>query len=373
MKVCILSMQRVLNYGSLLQAYSLKKILESMGHTVSFIDIEPDAADHEKRTRVVTFKEGTGEVRKDVIHRLLKQDKVIYYALRKIKAKRKVVRLQRLFEREQLGLSDDHNEKEYDVCVIGSDEVFNCMNDEEWGFTSQLFGNVRQAEKVITYAASCGFTKAEDVSDDMREVIAGAFERIGAFSVRDENTAGFVRHFSGREPLYNMDPVVVGNFDKEIEQCADCARKLPKRYCIVYAYHGRIANEDEIHAILKICRERKLTPVSIGGFQRWIHNHLELSPFEVLYAFMNANYVVTDTFHGAILAAKYAKRYAILVRDSNRNKLEDLLGRLGIEAHRAMNPEMICELYDVMDDKATIHRIEHEEYRRTVEYLEQNI
>ena len=41
MKVCILSMQKVQNFGSLLQSYSLKKIIESLGHEVSFIDIEP--------------------------------------------------------------------------------------------------------------------------------------------------------------------------------------------------------------------------------------------------------------------------------------------------------------------------------------------
>ena len=46
MKIDILSMQRVYNYGSFLQAYGLKKLIENKGdHTVSFIDIEQ--GDHE--------------------------------------------------------------------------------------------------------------------------------------------------------------------------------------------------------------------------------------------------------------------------------------------------------------------------------------
>ena len=40
MKIAILSMQKVDNIGSLLQSYSLKKILEKEGNTVIFIDIE---------------------------------------------------------------------------------------------------------------------------------------------------------------------------------------------------------------------------------------------------------------------------------------------------------------------------------------------
>ena len=40
MKIGILSMQRVINYGSFLQAYALKHTLENLGHEVSFVDIK---------------------------------------------------------------------------------------------------------------------------------------------------------------------------------------------------------------------------------------------------------------------------------------------------------------------------------------------
>ena len=38
MKVCILSMQRINNMGSLLQAYALKTTVEKLGHEVEFLD-----------------------------------------------------------------------------------------------------------------------------------------------------------------------------------------------------------------------------------------------------------------------------------------------------------------------------------------------
>ena len=37
-KVGILSMQRIKNYGSFLQAYGLKKIIEELGYEVEFVD-----------------------------------------------------------------------------------------------------------------------------------------------------------------------------------------------------------------------------------------------------------------------------------------------------------------------------------------------
>ena len=41
MKVAILSMQEVKNYGSFLQAFSLKRNIEALGHTCDFINIVP--------------------------------------------------------------------------------------------------------------------------------------------------------------------------------------------------------------------------------------------------------------------------------------------------------------------------------------------
>ena len=43
MKVGIMSMQRVKNYGSFLQAYALKKTIEAAGHAVEFVDFERNA------------------------------------------------------------------------------------------------------------------------------------------------------------------------------------------------------------------------------------------------------------------------------------------------------------------------------------------
>ncbi len=41
MKTGILSMQRVVNYGSFLQSYALREILVNLGHECFFVDIKP--------------------------------------------------------------------------------------------------------------------------------------------------------------------------------------------------------------------------------------------------------------------------------------------------------------------------------------------
>lgn len=41
-KAGILSMQRIYNYGSFLQAYALKKMMEECGAEVEFVDYHPE-------------------------------------------------------------------------------------------------------------------------------------------------------------------------------------------------------------------------------------------------------------------------------------------------------------------------------------------
>lgn len=362
-------MQRVLNYGSLLQAYSLKKILTEMGHNVNFIDIEQNEIEN-KLKNVVHFKEAKQYANKGKIYRLLQQDDNILFAFGKISSKKKVAEEQLKFMDEFLDLNQENNTKHYDLCVIGSDEVFNCMNDTAWGFTSQLFGNVKQANRVITYAASCGFTSVDKLDGKVIEVIKNAFANISAFSVRDSNTRDLVYSITNNEPIINLDPVLIGDFEKEISKYE---LKLPKRYCIVYAYHGRINSKEEIEAIKKFCRERKLEIVSIGGTQKWIHKHLALNPFEVLKAFKNAEFVITDTFHGTIFSAKYSKHFAILIRESNRNKLCDLIHRLNIEQHKLDSLNSLSSVAQITHDKRNFYNLINTEREKAINYLRSSI
>jgi hypothetical protein len=49
---------------------------------------------------------------------------------------------------------EKHDVTAYDLVVIGGDEVFNFAQHSYWGFTTQLFGNIPEAKKIISYAGS---------------------------------------------------------------------------------------------------------------------------------------------------------------------------------------------------------------------------
>ena len=329
MKVCILSMQRIDNMGSLLQAYALKNMIERyVKDKVEFIDILRIEDDYNLLGDFsLDFKK---EVEKTgFVGRLSKIDK---YLLNRIRIRAREKEQRALFEEFRNNYLELFNKSdEYDLCVIGSDEVFNCLNAGAWGFTTQLFGNVKEAKQVITYAASCGATCINDVPKKIQARIQASFGNIRNISVRDKNTYEFVTALTNKKVVENLDPVIVYDFSKEMDR-----EEVPgnyKDYCIVYSYRNRIYRQNEIRSILNFCKNNRLHPVAVGAPQAWIKDFAVCNPFQCMKLFEKASFVITDTFHGTIFSFKYAKKFAIMLRDSNQNKLSDLVNRLMLQEH----------------------------------------
>lgn len=367
MKICILSMQRVPNFGSVLQSYALKKILTNMGHEVKFLDIEyREEDDNLMKGHRLDY---SSECAKGGV--LAKIKKIDRYAFNRIRIKKKSNQQDLVFDeflKEELGVAK--KEEKFDWCIIGSDEVFNCANDAPWGFTTQLFGNVIQAENVATYAASCGATTVDILPELVCKEIKKAFDNILYFSVRDENTEKFVKALTNKKVEKHLDPVIIGNFDNEMDKNKDIIKNLPQRYCIVYSYYNRINDKKEISVIKEFCKKNSMEIITIGAPQMWISKHMVLTPFETLVAFEKADFVVTDTFHGTIFSAKYAKKFITKSRPSNVNKMSALVKNLHIEDHYAEDFSEIENIYKIEKNQKEIEDIISREKAKSLAYLE---
>ena len=355
-------MQRIDNMGSLLQAYALKKTLEFFGCKVEFLDIrkiEKDCALLGNYTEDYQESERTGFAGK------LK--KLNRYSINRFKNKHTSYKQDEYFGSFRTSqLCIEKKSSHYDLCIIGSDEVFNCLNSGAWGFTSQLFGNVPEAKRVITYAASCGATKYDNLTLPIRHKISESFENIACFSVRDENTYTFVRNLAPKDVKIHLDPVLIYDFQKELN---DVSVEFPKKYCIVYSYYNRMHDKREVENVVKFCKDNGLTPIALGAPQYWIKEYIPCTPFECLKYFQNAEFVITDTFHGTIFAAKYSKAFGVLTRPSNYNKLSDLVERLGIQNHLMNSIYELESKYKM--PKTDISEIIQVERERTLDYLRQ--
>lgn len=327
-KVGILSMQRVINYGSFLQAYALKQLLLQNGaDEVYFIDIE-------KGRELPGFEYSKSQSKWHKLKRLLQ---IIFTGLlfQKIRDRKFTKKLKKSIEDCFPILElDKPAPKEFDLVVIGSDEVFNCCQRAPWGYTLQLYGRVLNAKKVISYAGSFGHTRYEQlVQLGIDKEIGETMKTMAAISVRDQNSYDIVEKLTGIKAEMHLDPVLIYGYEKEITE-----RKInyPEKYMVVYSYQGRIKDKKEIKEITSFAKEHKLKLISIFCRYDWCDEAIiPETPFDVLGWFKGAEYVVTDTFHGTIFSIITGRKFVTLVRKTGRvtngEKISSLLRQLRLE------------------------------------------
>ena len=348
-------MQHVRNYGSFLQAYALKTTLESFGNQCEFVDIErgealPGLERNLKYLVGMAFKRYFNWNAFVSSFGRMKYQKMYYER----------------FDKEylpELGIHK-HTFSEYDLVVIGSDEVFNFNQRAAYGFTTQLYGDVKNAKKVISYAGSFGTTTVEIIDQyGVRDILANAMYNLAAISVRDINSFKVVKNLLGKEPSYNIDPVLMFDYQKY------AVEPKKKDYIIVYSYPNRIKGKEEIEAIKRFAKEKGKKLISICFYFPWCDETVIPHPFEVLGYMKNADYIITDTFHGCVMSIKFNKQFVALVRDSNRQKMSSLLNQFGLG-------ERMCEEFGdlkermgkVIDYKPVNEQIA-QETEKSIQYL----
>lgn len=356
--IAIISMQRIVNYGSVLQAYSLRDMIqEQTGANVCFLDIDSSEALFSKRSVPEMADYDTPA---EYPPGLLQRGKRWIIA----RLSRHNKRLIRAFMKEELDLDGAKPAELFDAAVIGSDEVFNHVR----GVCLQLHGRVPQARQVVTYAASCGTAVAEDIDETDLPEVRGAMACFRAISVRDGATARYAEALGREDTIRHLDPVLVGNLSARPHRPV-----MLKKYLVVYAYGQRIRTGEEIRAIRAFAKANGLKTVAIGGSQFWCDLYIPASPMRMLDYFYYADYVVTDTFHGAIFSVIHQKQFAVLPRITNREKLGSLLDDLELRDRMVKAPELLDAVLTKTVDYGRVREILSRERERTRRYLKEQL
>ncbi len=339
MKVGIVSMQRVVNYGSFLQAYSLKRIIEERGHICSFLDIEDENGSFEY---FVPYSDPMFKL-KDTIWKLqrLPVEKRMYrereYLFRKQLIKQLNMPVTPVFDQT------------CDIYIYGSDEIFNICQESKWGHSLALLGSNVNGRK-ITYAASFGFTNQPRLEKmGLYEKVRNAIEQFEAISVRDENSQELVYEMTRKMPTKNVDPVFLYDYDERKKY-----RNPFSRYVVVYGYDNRINDPKVIREVKRFAKERDLKTIGLGMRQNWCDINYLPHPFELLRIIEDADFIVTDTFHGTVFSIKYQRQFATIIRDSNQQKLTDLLNMYSLDSRIVKKPEDIEKILIKQYDKMAV-------------------
>lgn len=373
MKVGIMTMQRICNYGSFLQAYCLKKTIESLNHEVVFVDF--------KRGKPITYAENKAAYYKNRVREIImsvaaRNIDFLFFANEEQKYS---LQFKKKYNNSFLPLIGVGRNKKYntevDILVIGSDEVFNCLqSNPEVGFSEELFGFNNKAKKVLSYAASFGNTTMDGLVEyGKAERIKELLSEFSMISVRDDNSYQIIESLLGKSAEINLDPVLIYDLSSDIIEPV-----VDDDYIVVYAYRNRIRDEEK-EQILAYAKSVGKKIYAIGGYQDFCDKNIQGTPFEILGYIKNASCVVTDTFHGSIFSIINEKPFVTFIRTGHKSsygnyeKLMDLLERLRLKDRAITGQESLYETMMKPIDYGAVREIILDEKRHTIDYLKRNL
>lgn len=331
--VGIITMHKVVNYGSALQAYALQKVIADMGYNCEIIDyIYPNSyhlnEQELQQTLKITWKSY-------VMKYLPVKSAWRNIQSRKDKIKKFWEKYFKLGSRVYLTPGELQNAPPvYDIYVTGSDQVWNPRFMK--GDPSFFLSFAPDGAQKVSFSSSFACAEIPDSHVSAYKKLLSEYSHI---SVREQNGARLIKGLLGRDMTVTLDPTLLLTPVEWKNLCPASKRKSPKKYILAYVLSYAFNVIPYIYDLIKhVRKELDYEVVFLGVVPKELKHvaksAIGIGPLEFLELFENASFVVTSSFHGTSFAVNYNIPFYTVV-DHNGSKDDrqlSLLRTLGIES-----------------------------------------
>lgn len=357
MKIGILTYHYSNNYGALLQAFALSRVLRDLGHEPIIINRSPK----------IEFEQN--KLKKFLEIPLNAYFNRAFYNFRK----QFLPNISAAIELEKL---KDFS-KSYDAFIVGSDQVWRM--DYTVGLGLNNFLDFAPDDKLrISYAASFGKDYFINSGQDMQE-IKRLINRFHAISVRESSGIEICKNLFNVNAERLLDPCLLLNQSdyEQVIEYSDRQKGVPKsltQYLLdstpwKMELVQRISNKYkiEINNIYKKSNTQfsfrkpkiALNQFKFKSFAYWLNG------------FKNAEFIVTDSFHGVAFSILYNKQF-ICIGNIQRglSRMKSLLDLFNLPSRLILENEPIDNIINLEEiDYAEINKILNEERLKSINFL----
>lgn len=374
MKIGILTQPLHNNYGGLLQNYALQQVLKGIGHEPVTIDWNATSSLREKLWRIkqnILFKLGFKGVKKPLYYPNRTDEVVISrntdYFISKYISKTQTITSESEFSKVARGLNCG-------AFVVGSDQVWRPGYN---GFPKAMFLDFTDGMKVIriAYAVSFG-TSVWEFSAELTKDCARLAKKFDLITVREKSGLNLCREHFGVEATWVLDPTMLLN--REDYEKVVVLEKESKSVGTLF-YYILDPDDEKKSLIEKVADEMNMKPFTImpkyqaenrtkEDVKKRIEDCVFPSVTSWLRAFMDAEMVVVDSFHGAVFSIIFNKPFWVIANAERGNaRFESLLGLYGLE-DRMISPGDKVDLAKEID-WTRVNAIREREKKRCIDLL----
>ena len=335
MKIALITIHNANNYGAILQAYATKKVLSQYGSVSTINYVNPYLAHHLDLVRFEISKHGIKMAVHDAF-RIYSR----YKAIRKIKD----------FLHTTMELTDPvtkedilHNKlNDFDLYVCGSDQIWNpdiVSAEKKLDATYFMDFAPREAKK-ISYASSAG---AHIYTGSEVEQVRNLLHDFEVISVREKGTADMLEAILCRKVHHVVDPTLLLSKDEWIESfeiSLDDNQNAPiDKYILLYSVPKTPLIRETVDYFARKLNLKVVTVDQGLTLPAKVDVHIkDAGPREFVKLFLNAEFVITDSFHGVCFAVNFGKQFIAVSPGDRSNRIESFLAMVDLE-ERLINSE----------------------------------
>lgn len=322
--VGILTFQRTLNYGAMLQMYSLFRTFRSFGCDVEVIDYKCDAVENNELPKLV-WGSPLSMARKLLTYKPMRSREKQFEEFRTSHIK--------MSQRCDAG-SLPVLVKKYDAVFVGSDQVWNMqITDSDMSYFLPFDSGISKN----SYAASFG---QKMIPEECQHVVKHCLEQFNSISVREQ--AGIdILATMGLEARIDIDPTFLTGkvlWHKLAGESSVTEEKLPASYVLAFSIGDAArclytAKEMSHHFDLPCVMVfgNSADAIKMATVTKDVTTYVDASIELFCKLFRDASYVVTSSFHGMCLSIQNEKQFTCLTsgdagKDARIFSLQHLLG-----------------------------------------------
>lgn len=301
-KVNLLTMHYVDNNGSFFQTYATCKILESLGHEVTIINLQ------DKKWHIGRWK------KKGSYYMLLRY--IRFWICRK-KFYPKMTRLMFTVNPESI--------PEADYYIVGSDQVWN-YNITYYDFLSYFLSFAPEGMKRIALASSFGQNWDTDAS--ITEKVKNELHKFEAISVREDTAVRICKDIFGVNAEQVVDPsLALGDYSEFLTK-----KNIKKSYLGCFTLNSEGSTLSIARAMAKkmqlpiVCTNSLPKKGMKSGLLFWEN------PLDWINVIYNSNFFIADSFHGVVFCIILNKPFIATVNNEKKiSRIESVLRVFGLE------------------------------------------
>lgn len=307
MKIGIITLPLHTNYGGILQAYALQTLLERMGHQVDILE-EPLVYKHASLNRYI----------RRILKKCVGKRSIINYEgfMRKWQPRvaSNINQFINTYIHRRIVNFESLTEGEYDAFIVGSDQVWRPSYNQHLEQAFLNFTKNWKNVKRIAYAASFGVDNWEFTKKQTKEC-KRLVQKFDFVSVREDTAVNLCKEHLGIEATHVLDPTLLLSAD-DYQKLIDGIKISDSSYVFSYLLDESEEKIDILEDISKrlnlpvrkIKLEKDISKIPMSKLKSLTYPSIQ----EWLASFAQADFVVTDSFHGTVFSIIFNKPFVVL-------------------------------------------------------------